>query len=145
MAREFGFNNKIADKAIEHFNKLIDGMDYQASVDIGMALTKLKLLEEQGIKKARSDYEYINHPLHYLNDGRECIDEMIDIFGIEAVADWCDITAYKYQFRKGKKPNAAAEEDEKKAEWYLKKAKELRANDKRGDEEYITSSYSGIS
>lgn len=76
---------------------------------------------------------------------KECIDEMIELFGKDNVAMYCDITAYKYQYRQGKKPNTPAEQDKQKAEWYLKKAKELRGYDERGNEEHNTSSYGGVS
>lgn len=69
--------------------------------------------------------EMINHPQHYNRPGRkECIDEMIDLYGIEATEQWCRMTAYKYHYRMGLKDDIAQEVG--KAEWYEQKADELR-------------------
>lgn len=67
----------------------------------------------------------VNHPEHY--QGKfECIDEMISLFGVEAVKDFCRCNAYKYRFRADRKNGL---EDIKKAEWYMTKLKELERND----------------
>ena len=42
----------------------------------------------------------VNHPKHYNIPGRkECIEEMIDIFGIEEVMIFCKLNVYKYRYR----------------------------------------------
>lgn len=70
--------------------------------------------------------EQVNHPAHY--QGKiECIDAMIEEFGIEKVADFCEINAFKYQWRAGDKEGNSEEQDEQKAMWYLRKDVELRA------------------
>ena len=62
-----------------------------------------------------------NHPKHY--QGKyECIDEMIALFGVRAVKDFCRCNVYKYRFRADRKNG---EEDIKKAEWYMEKLMEL--------------------
>lgn len=67
--------------------------------------------------------ETVNHPKHYNREGgMECIDEMILIFGEEAVRDFCKCNAWKYRYRAADKNG---EEDLKKSDWYLKKYKEL--------------------
>lgn len=72
-----------------------------------------------------TDKEMVNHPSHYCRPGRkECIDEMIDLYGIEATEQWCRMTAYKYHYRMGLKDDVAQEVG--KAEWYERKADELR-------------------
>ena len=69
--------------------------------------------------------EMVNHPSHYCRPGRkECIDEMIDLYGIEATEQWCRMTAYKYHYRMGLKDDITQEVG--KAEWYERKADELR-------------------
>lgn len=69
--------------------------------------------------------EMVNHPQHYNRpDRKECIDEMIDLYGIEATEQWCRMTAYKYHYRMGLKDDIAQEVG--KAEWYERKADELR-------------------
>ena len=72
------------------------------------------------------NYEHVEHPAHYNTYGQETIDMMVAIWGKEKVADWCEITAFKYRMRMGTKPDNSIEQDLKKEQWYLNKAKELR-------------------
>lgn len=71
--------------------------------------------------------DQINHPSHYLKNGRECIDVMIEKFGTEAVINFCECNEFKYLWRAGLKEGNSAEQDRAKAEWYRKKAEELRS------------------
>lgn len=64
----------------------------------------------------------VTHPTHYTNGGMECIDEMVLIFGIEAVKWFCVCNAWKYRRRALYKNK---EEDMEKSHWYLAKYKEL--------------------
>lgn len=64
----------------------------------------------------------VSHPAHYTNGGMECIDEMILIFGKEAVKHFCLCNAWKYRRRALYKNG---EEDMQKSHWYLEKYKEL--------------------
>lgn len=71
-------------------------------------------------------YEYVNHPKHYKKEGKkECIDEMIDLYGVEYVAIWCKLTAYKYRYRAGLKPDNTSDQDIAKLKWYTNKYYEL--------------------
>lgn len=64
----------------------------------------------------------VNHPAHY--QGKyECIDEMVVLFGVEAVVSFCKLNAYKYRFRAAAK---GGPEDLDKAAWYVGKAAELQ-------------------
>lgn len=71
-------------------------------------------------------YEHVEHPAHYNTYSTETIGMMVGIWGKEKVADWCEITAFKYRMRMGTKPDNSIEQDLKKEKWYLDKAKELR-------------------
>ena len=71
-------------------------------------------------------YEHVEHPSHYNHYSSETIAMMVAIWGKERVADWCEITAFKYRMRMGTKPDNSIEQDLKKEQWYLNKAKELR-------------------
>lgn len=71
---------------------------------------------------AASTYDVVNHPSHYNQGKYECIDVMIDVFGVEAVKDFCKCNAFKYQWRAKYKNK---DEDYKKADWYIKKYLEL--------------------
>ena len=75
-----------------------------------------------------AEYEMVNHPTHYNQYDIEVIDMIIKIWGPEAAALWCDITAFKYRMRMGTKPDNSIEQDIKKEQWYLKKSKEIREN-----------------
>ena len=69
------------------------------------------------------EYNIISKPKHYNREGgMECIDEMILVFGKEAVEHFCLCNAWKYRYRATDKNG---EEDLKKSDWYLKKYKEL--------------------
>lgn len=72
-------------------------------------------------------YDNVNHPQHYNHGSMECIDEMILIFGVEAVMDFCACNAWKYRARAAYKGNP--EEDMAKADWYIAKYKELEELD----------------
>lgn len=68
--------------------------------------------------------EKINHPKHYKMDGGlECIDEMLMVFGKEALMHFCLLNAWKYRYRAQFKGNKR--DDLNKANWYLKKYSEL--------------------
>lgn len=67
--------------------------------------------------------EQVNHPDHYNSYPIEAIDMMIKIWGIESTTDFCYMNAFKYRMRLGLKDNI--EQDLKKEQWYLNKAKEL--------------------
>jgi hypothetical protein len=71
-------------------------------------------------------YEHVEHPSHYNTYSVETIDMMVRVFGKEKVADFCEINAFKYRMRMGTKPFNSIEQDLKKEQWYLNKAKELR-------------------
>lgn len=72
------------------------------------------------------NYDYIN-PSHYNSyNGKEVIDLMVDIWGFEKVMFHCEITAFKYRMRVGKKPDQPIERDLEKAKWYEDKALELK-------------------
>lgn len=63
---------------------------------------------------------------HYNIKGRkECIEEMIDIFGVDAVITFCRINAYKYDYRAGHKEGNTKEQDLEKKNYYINKAREL--------------------
>lgn len=65
----------------------------------------------------------VDHPKHYNRESAmECIDEMILVFGVEAVKNFCICNAWKYRYRAADKNGA---EDLAKSDWYLAKFAEL--------------------
>ena len=68
-------------------------------------------------------HDAVNHPSNYCREGsRECIDEMILLFGKEEVKSFCKLNAWKYRKRALYKNK---EEDMRKSDWYINKYKEL--------------------
>ena len=111
--------------------ELIDKMDRSLSGNKTVAPEKAKPLSEiiSGIQTAKlipeQKYEMVNHPSHYNNYDVEVVDMMERIWGKEATANWCKMTAFKYRMRMGTKPGSTVHEDLQKEAWYLNKAKEL--------------------
>lgn len=67
--------------------------------------------------------DVVNHPKHYCREGAmESIDEMVLLFGVEAVKHFCLLNAWKYRYRAADKNGA---EDLKKSDWYIRKYREL--------------------
>lgn len=56
---------------------------------------------------------------------KECIDEMINIYGLKDVAKWCEITAYRCKCRAGHEGSVV--ENMSKAAWYADKSRELKS------------------
>ena len=87
--------------------------------------TRRNMAEEykfENLKKL-ADIDMVNRPPHYNREGAmQCIDEMIMVFGKEAVKNFCLCNAWKYRYRAADKNG---EEDIKKSDWYLAKYKEL--------------------
>lgn len=74
--------------------------------------------------------EMVDHPQHYNNHQHECIDEMIALFGVEAVKGFCKCNVHKYRYRSADKNG---QEDLKKADWYMTKLIELEGGKTDGN------------
>ena len=71
----------------------------------------------------------VDHPKHYKREkGVECIEEMIEVFGIEAVKNFCLCNIWKYRYRAADKNG---EEDLDKSDWYMQKYIELQKGEKK--------------
>ena len=69
-------------------------------------------------------FDPVERPHHYNREGAmEAIDEMVLVFGPEAVMHFCLCNAWKYRYRAADKNG---EEDLKKSDWYMRKYKELK-------------------
>lgn len=80
---------------------------------------------KEHIPDHQPEKELVNHPEHYNIPGRkECIEEMMDIWGAQAVALWCEMTAYKYSYRVGHKDPENLEQG--KIKWYMDKCQEIK-------------------
>lgn len=79
--------------------------------DLEYIKQKKKLDRQQEVDK-------VNHPSHYQKDGKECIEVMLELYGIQAVINFCELNAFKYKWRAGLKTGESVEVDLKKAQWY---------------------------
>lgn len=82
-----------------------------------------KCWDQEYIPPEEKSDENVDHPQHYGHGQFETIEEMRIMFGDEAVRSFCILNAYKYKARAQYKGNA--EEDLKKADWYLSYAKNM--------------------
>ena len=73
-------------------------------------------IETDGSTAERDD---VNHPPHYAGK-YECIEVMLEIFGAEAVKNFCVLNAFEYLWRSNKKHKSPVNDIEK-ARWYLNK------------------------
>ena len=71
--------------------------------------------KQKGTAEEKEAVDNVNHPKHYQGK-HECIDEMIALFGVEAVKGFCKCNVYKYRRRA---PLKNGQEDLDKAEWYV--------------------------
>lgn len=78
----------------------------------------LKHIEAQKRIERQKEADKVNHPSHYQKDGKECIEVMLELYGIQAVINFCELNAFKYKWRAGLKTGESAEVDLKKAQWY---------------------------
>ena len=73
--------------------------------------------------KVEGKKDNVNHPSHYESScSLECIDVMEAVFGDISVYDFCICNAFKYLWRYKHKNG---EEDIRKAEWYINRARKL--------------------
>lgn len=78
----------------------------------------LNYIKAQKKLSNQKEIDKVNHPSHYQKDGKECIEVMLELYGIQAVINFCELNAFKYKWRAGLKTGESAEVDLKKAQWY---------------------------
>lgn len=60
------------------------------------------------------------NPSHYRLEGKkECIEEIVELFGIQTACYFCVGNAYKYIYRAGNKNGNSYEQDMNKCKWYI--------------------------
>lgn len=92
-----------------------------SKLKVMLAKAQVDFIKQEGAPES----DMVNEPPHYRQHAMECFDEMVEVFGVEAAKSYCKCAAWKYRYRapyKGK-----FEEDNAKADWYLKKLSELDA------------------
>lgn len=76
--------------------------------------------------------EKVNHPDHYNTESFECIEVMEEVFGAEAVKNFCKLNAFKYLWRADEKNGM---NDIRKAQWYLEHMRSLEAEEEPDEDE----------
>ena len=119
-------DNEDSRKTVNSELKLTDHM--ATLTDYGKKMLEVGKKAGKIVTGKDTEYEMVDHPSHYNQYDIEVIDMIIKIWGPEAAALWCDITAFKYRMRMGTKPDNSIEQDIKKEQLYLNKSKEIREN-----------------
>lgn len=115
--------------AIGPYNWASEEMKELQSALVDLALGRLDAKETDGDKV---ENDSVNHPSHYCQDGSmECIDEMVAVFGVRAVMNFCLCNVWKYRKRAMYKNG---KEDLEKSDWYMKKFVELKEREEDGRE-----------
>ena len=70
--------------------------------------------------------DLINNPAHYKMHDKECITEMLILFGLDNFIAFCQMNAWKYRYRAGNKANNSADQDNAKADRYIEYAQRAR-------------------
>lgn len=65
-------------------------------------------------------------PGHYKTQGRECIDEMLAVFGAEPVYWFCTLNVWKYRYRANTRHGEDRKNDLAKADRYIELAEHYR-------------------
>jgi hypothetical protein len=65
-------------------------------------------------------------PSHYKSNNIEVWEMMLRIWGVEKFIAFCEMNAFKYRMRAGKKVSEQMEHDMLKAQWYEAKIAELQ-------------------
>jgi hypothetical protein len=62
--------------------------------------------------------DVVNSPSHYKVGGVECIDVMVQLYGLKRVEEYAEIAAFKYAWREGRKGDSKT--DKRKKIWYTR-------------------------
>ncbi len=112
-----------AEKSLKKAEKKQKEVDQRSKDYIKEAFGNIPEEAKERVEK----YDFIN-PDHYKSGSKEVWEMMVDIWGVEKFIAHCEMCAFKYRMRLGKKPYQPIERDLKKAKWYEGKARELKTN-----------------
>lgn len=69
----------------------------------------------------------VSHPTHYGAHAKECIVEMLVLFGLDDFITFCKMNAWKYRYRAGRKVGNTYDQDNAKADRYIEYADRAEA------------------
>ena len=121
-------NCKLIDFVVKSENVTTNCYSYNAgdAESEAVIVENYKFLFGEPDPEPTHEHDSVNHPSHYCQEGSmECIDEMVAVFGREAVMNFCLLNVWKYRKRAVFKNG---EEDLKKSDWYMKKYIELKGD-----------------
>lgn len=73
-------------------------------------------------------------PTHYTHHRTECIDEMVEVFGLNATIEFCKLNVWKYRYRAGAKGTAEdMQKDIEKADNYISILRKLNEEKRKGE------------
>ena len=101
------------------------------SVSSAESVTSARTVERKSLAQqvmAINDSDPVSEPQHYTARSKECIDEMVLIFGVEAVKAFCKCNAWKYRYRAPYK--GTPEIDLRKADKYIQFYEDLEQYEK---------------
>ena len=104
--------------ALVERNKELDAENYKLKSMLAKA--QVDFLKQEGAPEP----DMVDQPQHRRQHAMECIDEMVEVFGADAVISYCMCNVWKYRYRapyKGK-----AEEDNAKADRYMQAVCDLK-------------------
>ena len=94
----------------------VPSVNYLVAATIGLR----DLLKHVQANDSFGSNDVVNQPSHYKVNEKECIVEMLILFGTEDFIKYCTINAWKYRYRAGNKGDA--DQDLKKAVRYIEYA-----------------------
>lgn len=94
----------------------MDGISASLAENVTSAQIVGRKSSDPSVKPA-SNSDIVSEPQHYTAHAKECIDEMVLIFGVEAVKAFCKCNAWKYRYRAPYK--GTPELDLRKADTYI--------------------------
>ena len=103
----------------ENIKKIIEGSKFD---DILNDCKDKGVASQSVSKQTDSGNDNVNKPKHYTQGKIDCINAMIEAFGVEAVKTFCKLNAFKYLWRSEHKNGV---EDIDKARWYTAKYVDL--------------------
>lgn len=129
------FSSRVGDGMVVSLGDVKNVTDYMGYNDmvttnlllrVIFTLLKGKQTTETEPKKCKESSklscDIVSHPNHYKAHAKECIVEMLILFGLDNFVAFCQMNAWKYRYRAGNKANNSADQDNAKADRYIEYA-----------------------
>ena len=98
--------------------------------DLRQAVKSLNIMTTSPVPEPEQTIDHptdsVSHPDHYKTHDKECIIEMYILFGLDNFIAFCQMNAWKYRYRAGRKIGNAYDYDNAKADRYIEYAARAR-------------------